>query len=206
MLFNLVRIAASGTASSKPRNVGLYGPVILISRQEYEKAGGHESVKNSIVEDMAPGARLKSLGLPFRLLIGNPDVSFLNVSSGLCCLLEGWVKNMATGASGMPASIFVMVFLWITSLIFAPLHLVIFIISVKLPWLIVYGLLHVVWICFIAALTRRIGRFPAWVFIFYPILILVLLGVFVFSGYKKLFGLKVTWPGRALKTGEKACD
>jgi len=56
MIFNLVQIAANGTALPKPRNIGLYGPVILISRQDYEKAGGHRRVKSSVVDDMALGS------------------------------------------------------------------------------------------------------------------------------------------------------
>jgi hypothetical protein len=158
------------------------------------------------VEDMALGAQLKSAGLPFRLFVGNPDVSFRMYGGGLGSLLLGWVKNMATGASSTPASVFVMVFLWITSLISVPLHLIIFTVSIELPWLFVYCCLYMAWTCVIAALARRIGRFQLWAFFLYPLLVLVLLGVFLVSGYKKLFGLKVTWKGRTLDTGEKTCD
>jgi 4,4'-diaponeurosporenoate glycosyltransferase len=206
MMFNFVQIAANGTALPKPRNVGLYGPVILISRQEYKKAGGHESVRTSVVEDMALGSQLKLAGLPFRLFTGNQDVSFRMYGGGLRSLLQGWVKNMATGAASTPASVFVMVFLWIASLISVPLHLVKFSVSQNLLWLVVYGFLYIVWICVFAVLANRIGRFQTWAFILYPIPVLVLLGVFLVSAFKKLFGLKVIWKGRTIETGGKACE
>ena len=206
MMFNFVQIAANGTALPKPLNIGLYGPVILISQQDYMKAGGHRIAKTSVVEDMTLGMQLKKMELPFRLFIGNKDISFRMYGDRFSSLLEGWVKNIATGAAKIPVSVFVMVFLWIASLISVPLHLIIFTVSLQLPWLIVYGLLYMVWICVIACLAQRIGRFQLWAFLLYPLLVLVLLGVFLVSGYKKLFVLKVTWKGRTVETGEKACD
>ncbi|NLX75252.1 MAG: glycosyltransferase [Synergistaceae bacterium] len=86
MMFNLVQIAANGIGLPEPYNLGLYGPIILISRREYEKVGGHESVKNNVVEDVALGLRLKNVGLPFRLYIGNHDVSFRMYANGQCLL------------------------------------------------------------------------------------------------------------------------
>ncbi len=99
MIFNLVQIAANGTALPKPRNIGLYGPVILISRQDYEKAGGHRRVKSSVVDDMALGSQLIKADLNFSLYVGKSDISFRMYADGLPSLLQGWVKNIATGAA-----------------------------------------------------------------------------------------------------------
>lgn len=67
LLFNLVQLAANGTTLRKPIGIGLYGPIILISKSEYDTLGGHESVRKSI-EDMALGQRLKQAGIPYQLL------------------------------------------------------------------------------------------------------------------------------------------
>lgn len=198
MMFNLVQIAANGIGLPEPYNLGLYGPVILVSRQEYEKAGGHESVKNSVVEDVALGLRLKNLGFPFRLYIGNRDISFRMYASGLHSLLEGWIKNMATGAARTPAPVFIMVFLWITSLTSVPLQIVKFAVSMNWPWLMIYLGFYIIWVCMLAILTKRIGNFQVWALIFYPLLMLVFLGIIVVSTIKKLLGFKVTWKGRAI--------
>jgi 4,4'-diaponeurosporenoate glycosyltransferase len=203
MMFNLVQVAANGTALPKPRNIGLYGPVILISRQDYEKAGGHESVKASVVDDIALGSQLKKVGLHFCLYIGNCEVSFRMYSGGLRSLMQGWVKNMATGAAKTPIPVFIMVFLWITSLLSVPLHIVIFILLMNRIWLVIYSIIYIIWACLLAVLTRRIGKYHVWAVLIYPILMFITLWVILVSWFKKLFGFKVTWKGRQIKTGEK---
>lgn len=206
MMFNLIQIAANGTALPTPHNIGLFGPIILISRQDYEKAGGHQRVKSSIVDDIALGSQLNKAGLKFSIYIGNRDISFRMYADGLRSLLQGWVKNMATGAAKTPALVFMMVFLWVASLISVPLHIVIFSILMNWLWLGIYSVLYIVWVCLLAVLTRRVGKFHVWAVILYPILMLVMLGVIIVSVFKKLFGLKVKWKGRSIRTEEKTCE
>ncbi len=200
MMFNLVQIAANGTALPKPRNVGLFGPVILISRQDYEKAGGHRGVKSSIVDDMALGSQLIKADLNYCIYVGNSDISFRMYADGLRSLLQGWVKNMATGAAKTPFPVFIMVFLWITSLISVPLRIVIFSILMNWLWLGIYSVLYIIWICLLTVLTSRIGKFHDWAVILYPFLVLVMLGVILVSAFKKIFGIKVKWKGRSIGT------
>lgn len=206
MIFNLVQIAANGTALPRPCGIGLYGPVILISRQDYEKVGGHESVRASVVDDMSLGVRLNNAGVPFRLYIGNHEISFRMYAGGVLSLLQGWVKNMATGATKTPIPVFVMVFLWIASLISVPLQIVKFIILANWFWLTIYSILYIVWLFLLTVLTRRIGRFHLWAVLFYPVLMLLFLGVILVSAFKKLFRLKVKWKGRSIMTEEKRCE
>ena len=206
IMFNLVQIAANAAALPKPCSVGLYGPVILISREAYEKTGGHESVRTSVVDDMALGSQLKNAGLPFLIYIGSREISFRMYAGGLRSLLQGWVKNMATGAAKTPVPVFVMVFLWIASLFSVPLQIVKFTIQMNWPWLMIYTVLYCVWVLLLAVLTRRIGRFHAWALILYPFLMLVFLGVILVSAFKKLLGLNVMWKGRSIRTEKKKCE
>lgn len=206
MMFNLVQLAANGTALPKPCNIGLYGPVILISRQDYEKAGGHESVKASVIDDISLGLQLKKAGLPFRVYIGNHEISFRMYAGGMLSLLQGWVKNIATGAAKTPIPVFIMVFLWIASLTSVPLQIVKFTILMNWFWLMIYSILYFVWLFLLTILTRRIGRFQLWAVLFYPILMFLFLGVVLVSALKKLFRLKVKWKGRSIRTAEKPCE
>lgn len=119
-------------------------------------------------------------------------------ANGLRSLLEGWVKNMATGATRTPAPVFIMVFLWIASLTSVPLQIVKFAVSMNWPWLMIYLGFYIIWVFMLAILTKRIGNFQVWALIFYPLLMLVFLGVIVVSTIKKLFGFKVMWKGRAI--------
>ncbi|MDD4097123.1 MAG: hypothetical protein PHP22_12885, partial [Oscillospiraceae bacterium] len=77
-----------------------------------------------------------------------------------------------------------------------------FSVSENWPWLSVYVALYLVWVLVLALLSRRIGRFKFWTIVFYPVLMLVMTVVFIVSGFRKLFGLKVKWKGRDIATGE----
>ena len=206
LLFNLIQIAANGAALPKPLSIGLYGPVILIARSDYSRIGGHEAVRKNIVEDMALGQRLKSVGLPFRLYIGDSGISFRMYADGLKSLYRGWVKNIAAGAAKTPLPLFAAVFVWIASMISVPVHAVLFAIAGNLPWLLLYALFYVAWVLILLMLSKKVGYFRLPAVLFYPVLMLVLLTVFSISLFKKIFGLKVIWKDRAIGREDKTCD
>lgn len=205
LLFNLVQIAANGIALPKPHTIGLYGPVILISRADYRKAGGHESVRRSVVEDISFGQRLKKAGMQYMLFIGDEEVSFRMYGGGLCSLLQGWTKSMAAGASKTSLPVFLAVFFWITSLIGVPLHLVEAVLSANALWITVYSFLYLGWALILHALSKRIGRFQLWAIVLYPVVLLFLLSVFAVSMIRKVLGLHVTWKGRAIPPEDRSC-
>ncbi len=112
ILFNLVQIAANGAALPKPSGAGLYGPVVLISKADYNKIGGHKSVRNCIVEDMALGQRLRDAGIPYSLFLGDKEIAFRMYTEGIRSLFQGWIKNIAACAAKTPKTLFWMVFFW----------------------------------------------------------------------------------------------
>ena len=205
LIFNLVQLAANGMALPKPLNVGLYGPVILITRADYLKAGGHEQAKSVVTEDIALGALMRKASVPFQLFIGDPELSFRMYGNGFRSLLQGWVKNQATGAAKTPFPLFLMVFFWITSMASVPLQLAKHSSSGLTFWLVLYILLYLIWVLRLHTLTRKVGYFQRWAVILFPIPVLVYLGVFVVSMVKKIFRLKVIWKGRAIDVEEKRC-
>lgn len=204
--FNLIQIAANGAALPKPVSIGLYGPVILIARSDYDRIGGHESVRRNIVEDMALGQRLRSAGLPYRLYIGDPEISFRMYADGLKSLYRGWVKNIAAGAARTPILLFAAVFVWIASMISVPVHVIRYSLSGNLLWLLLYSLLYAVWVLVLCFLAKKVGRFRLPAVLMYPVLLIVLLAVFTVSALKKIFGLQVIWKDRKIGREDKTCD
>ncbi len=95
MFFNIVQFAANGLGVPKGNHIGLYGPVILISRENYDKSGGHEQIKESIIDDIALGIELKKAGIPFKLFLGDKDIYFRMYSGSFSDLFRGWLKNIA---------------------------------------------------------------------------------------------------------------
>jgi len=202
LFFNLVQIAANGTALPRPVNLGLYGPVIAISRADYAAIGGHESVKSSIVEDMSLGEQLKKHNIPYRLFVGDAGVSFRMYPGGLPDLLTGWSKNLASGAAKTPVWLFAAVFFWLASTAAVSIQLIRALAAgggfaaAALP-----AALYLGWVILLFVVGRRIGKFSPAAYLLYPVSLLVFFAVFAYSGFVRLFRLKVKWKGRMISLG-----
>lgn len=72
------------------------GPFMLFRRSAYTAVGGHASVADVIVEDVALAQRIKSQGLRLRYLLG-PDVAAIRMYRSAAGLWEGWTKNLHLG-------------------------------------------------------------------------------------------------------------
>jgi 4,4'-diaponeurosporenoate glycosyltransferase len=198
MVFNLVHIAANGSALPRPFNLGLFGPVIALSRADYLAIDGHANVKSAVVEDMALAGSLRCAKIPFRVFVGDAGVSFRMYPAGFNQLWQGFVKNMATGAAKTPACIFLLVVLFIASMTSAPLHVILALVSgTPLVWL--YGAFYSLWVVALFLISRRIGRFHPLAVLLYPLPLAVFLAVFLHSFAIRLFRGKVKWKGRAIE-------
>lgn len=203
LVFNLVQIAANGTTLPWKTNIGVHGPVLLIPKADYEQIGGHESVRQCVVEDMAFGKKLKENDLPYQLFMGDEDVAYRMYPGGLRSLVQGWVKNFAVGAAKTPLAAFLMSFFWIGSMANVPFYLVDAILENKLPLIIAYGLLYPLWVIVLIVLSRKIGRFHFLPILFFPVLIIAFLLIFIISLVTKALGLPVRWKGRLISGEDK---
>jgi chlorobactene glucosyltransferase len=78
------------------------GQFILIKRPVYNAIGGHESVKDQIVEDKAISEQVKGNG--YRLIIANGySVAKTRMYTSLPEMWEGWTKNIYLGLSAQPS-------------------------------------------------------------------------------------------------------
>lgn len=197
LFFNLIQVGANGAALPRPVNLGLFGPVIAISRADYFAAGGHEGVKASVVEDMALARKLRQAKIPFRLFVGDGDVSFRMYPAGFRSLWQGFCKNFATSASRIPVWLFLLVTVFIASITSVPLHLILALLGGEAV-LIVYAALYALWVFALFRISKRIGRFSSAAVLFYPAPLIVFLLVFLCSGFLRLFRRNVKWKGRAI--------
>ena len=80
------------------------GQFILIKRSVYDAIGGHESVKDQIVEDKAISEQVKWNG--YRLIVANGySVARTRMYTSLPEMWEGWTKNIYLGLSDRPSLI-----------------------------------------------------------------------------------------------------
>ena len=85
------------------------GQFILIRRSVYDAIGGHESVRDRIVEDKAIAERVKWNG--YRLVVANGySVARTRMYTSLPEMWEGWTKNIYLGLSDRPSLMWLGVF------------------------------------------------------------------------------------------------
>ena len=73
-----------------------FGPCMLFRRSAYEQVGGHASVADVVIEDVALGQRVKASGLGLEIRLGGPRVRSRMYANG-AALWEGWTKNWFLG-------------------------------------------------------------------------------------------------------------
>jgi chlorobactene glucosyltransferase len=94
------------------------GQFILIKRSVYDAIGGHESVKEQIVEDKAISEQVKWNG--YRLIVASGySVARTRMYTSLPEMWEGWTKNIYLGLSDRPSLMWLGVFGAVLSLITA---------------------------------------------------------------------------------------
>jgi len=200
LFFNIIQIGANGVGlPEKDRNVGLYGPVILISREDYDEIGGHLVARRTIVDDLALGDALIRAGKKYRLFLGGPNISFRMYSGGIQSLFQGWTKNFATGAGKTPMMLLIPMFVWVTSCMAAPLYLIQAIWTGGYVWALAFLICYGIWVAELQRIVPKIGNFSVAALLVYPVFMFVFLVTFFWSLWKKLFRRQVTWKGRKMK-------
>ena len=79
-----------------PYNTSLFGACILISKDNYYSIGGHEAIKDVVVDDVALGRMLKSKGIETFRILGK-DFMNIRMYNNIYGLWEGWSKNVGSG-------------------------------------------------------------------------------------------------------------
>lgn len=203
LFFNCLQMGANGLGLppgfKASGGVGLYGPVILIDRGDYQAVGGHAAIKASIVDDVALGEKLRDKAIPFALFLGDQDVAYRMYGGGLRDLIDGWTKNQAAGVAKTPLFLIGLVFFWITAGASAPLYLVLSLVWQQWHWSVIMAVCYGIWVLELNRIARRIGSFPAISILFYPLSLLFYLVIFLRSLVKKIFGRPVIWKDRKIR-------
>lgn len=200
--FNVV--AMMGIGAFTPRGerrvpTGAFGPVLITSRADYERVGGHRAVAGEVLDDVALARRYTEAGLRVTCLGGRGTVSFRMYPDGIGHLLEGWTKNFAGGAAGTRKVTLVLVAAWISLCIEAgwwagatlagadravlPVAAMYVAVAAQLAWML-----------------RRIGSFGLRTAVLFPIPLVFFLAVFARSLVDVHLRRRVTWKGRQLAT------
>lgn len=193
--FNVISMMGLGVGSLVPprRQWGAAGPCLITSRSDYDSVGGHRSVAGEVAEDLALAERYCTADLPVACL-GGGDVVRFRMYRNLRGMVEGWSKNLVTGARHTPVLRSLAVALWLTTLLTLGLHLADGPGQGNLwPWMATYAAGAVQFM----VLGRRVGRFgPAG--LLWPVLLAFFVAVFALSAVRTLVFRQVRWSGRQI--------
>jgi 4,4'-diaponeurosporenoate glycosyltransferase len=182
LLFNISAVMGSAACTplgDRVRAGVSFGPVLACTRAGYLARGGHAhpDVRGAVAEDIALARRFGDV----RIRTGRGSVSFRMYPDGPRALVQGWTKNIATGAAAIRWWFGLAVAGWIWSLAGGWL---------ASPWFYAASLGQ------LAVLGRRVGRFRWWAYPTYPGLLVVFLAVFLRSVALTALGREVSWKGR----------
>lgn len=199
IFFNAVGVGANGMCMPfKSKSAGLFGPIILISRESYDVVGGHHSVRTSITDDLALGEHLDEKKIEYRLLLGGDAISVRMYGGGIKQLIEGWSKNYATGALKTSPPMLLVTVIWLGAHIAVPLNLESSALKLGLTQLAIYSAIYIVLAIQLRRISSRIGSFKSWVSILFPIPLTAFIAIFLLSTFKKVFIGKAEWKGRKI--------
>ena len=183
------------------------GQFILIRRAVYDSVGGHEAVKDQIVEDKALSEKVKWSG--HRLVVADGrGVAQTRMYTDLASMWEGWTKNIYLGLSDHPGLMLLGVFGAILALM-AALVLPVWPV-LGLLWyasgggwaallVMIEALLVWAYILFERVKVNRGMGVSAWYALTTPLGAGVFAAMMLASAWKVLSGAGVTWKGRTYK-------
>jgi len=198
VLFNLVGLMA---VPMGPGCGVAFGPAMVTSRADYDRAGGHGAVAGKVVEDWFLAHCYERAGLPVSAFIGDGQIAYRMYPDGLGAMVTGFDKNFATAAGEVRWPWMVAVLLWLSGLFWAAWCLP----AALLGWPLVgsralgpNALIYGAYALQLLVLTRRVGRFR-WINLVFPLPVLFFLGVFVLAILNLERG-EVRWKGRRFPT------
>ncbi len=200
LFFNLMQVISTGMSFAFDiRNAGLFGPVILIPKETYIQIGGHTCAKDSIIDDVVLGQKLRKEKHNFKLLLGKNIINFRMYPDKYIDLVRGFEKNFSSGAVFTAKPILLLSFIWVTAITLIPLALINSIIHLNVIHTLLYFICYILFFIIIKTISKQIGNFKIVSVLFYPVFIFFFIIVFFMSLIKKILNLPVKWKDRAIK-------
>jgi chlorobactene glucosyltransferase len=182
------------------------GQCILFAREAYDRMGGHEAIKSSVLDDVDLAKRAKAEGVPYRLFFA-PGVFRCRMYTGLGEIWSGWTKNLFPALEyRWSATIIVAALLFISTLlpfVLLALNLTRWLcgVEVQVEFMVIEA--AVVGLIFATdAIGHRMLGYRWGLFWTFPIGMAVVIALFFNSAWRISSGRGAVWKGRVVEAGK----
>jgi glycosyltransferase involved in cell wall biosynthesis len=184
------------------------GQFILIQRGAYEEVGGHEAVKDEILEDVALARNVKRRGKRLYFSYGE-EIVRCRMYKSLREIIQGWTKNLVILLGYEWRTLFRVV---LSLVFFSLLPLILFLYSLLLLFIepsFLHALFFILTLCLgiLIILTQwnkfRRLKYPKAAAFLYPLGVGGSIILFLLSAYRNLVGGEVKWKGRKYSVEKK---
>lgn len=200
--FNIIVLAgfnAFTILGDKLKPSGGFGPCAICLRSDYFAVGGHEAVKNSVIENSVLGGIFRARGYPLGCYTGKVSIFFRMYPDGFRNLFAGWSKSFAAGSTSISKTTFFLIILWVTGCFEAfiePAKLIM-VSDYKALWLPI--LIYLLYAAQIRWMLQKTGKFQNWTALFFPIPLAFFVFVMFWSVLEKIIFRKTKWKDRTVK-------
>jgi chlorobactene glucosyltransferase len=206
LVFTAVAIGFSPCKVNDPRkrDAVANGQFIFIKRSVYDAVGGHEALKNQIVEDKALAEQVKWNG--YRLVLADGyNLAKTRMYTSLPGMWEGWTKNIYLGLKNQPSMLLLGAFgafVALTATLFMPIWPLLGVVwyfnsgGFQAALALVEAL--VVWAAMLYARAQvaHAMRISRWYALTTPLGAAVFAAMMFVSAWKSLSGQGIQWKGR----------
>lgn len=183
LFFNLNMVA--GTVPDR-----LFGQMLLVAREDYQRVGGHAAVRGRILENFQLAQQFSAAGVRVRSVAGRGAIAFRMYPGGIGELVAGWVKGFASGAGQTPRATLWLMVAWMSALMTAPIG------GLAGGEPLAFGVLYLLCAVQVGWFGRRVGGFRWYAALLYPVPLGFFFVVFALSSLRA--GKAVTWKGRKI--------
>lgn len=178
---------------------GLYGPLIIAKREDYELIDGHRSIRGEIVDDLRLGEQFIQAGIATHNFLGVPFVSYRMYPQGIIQEIQGFSKSaILSTATVQPITTFCIA-LWVLGLIISEL----WIFFIYTRWFFPLLMGYVAYALQLMYLNRYKGNFGYAIPLLHICSTLFFLLMMGYSAYQVVGKRQVVWKGRHISIGRK---
>jgi 4,4'-diaponeurosporenoate glycosyltransferase len=172
----------------------LFGPSLLLRRELYRRAGGHEAVRQHILENLEFASSLAAAGGEIRTFAGRGALETRMFPLGLTQLCESWKKAFASGARTTSPLVLGLSIAWLSAAMLAFLTLFLvphFLLPIAIS-------IYLLFVCQIAWFAKQLGTYRWLTAVAYPVALAFYFAIFAQSLWMQLAGRRVRWRGREI--------